>query len=310
MGKLYLLIGDRYRVEKKSKDLIHQTGVDEFNIVTYDIDEVDLSVALTDAQTIPFMSDEKVVVIKNHAFDVKEFLYTDFLELIEEMPNFLTLIIIPNKEMDKRSKLYKRITANGELYEFSELEADKLENACVSFLDKRQIRIAEDALQELIKRTEGQTHLLMNELQKLENFAEPNDTVFLEDIEDLVTRNVEHDVFELVNAVVDRNITKAYDTMNDLLRSEDALRLLQLLIFKFRELNYTKTLMSKGYSDDDLMKFFKASKGRVYYMKKNAASLSPSYLEKKLDQLSDAELSIKKGLLDKRVALEFFLLNI
>jgi DNA polymerase III delta subunit len=58
------------------------------------------------------------------------------------------------------------------------------------------------------------------------------------------------------------------------------------------------------------MRFFKASSGRVYYIKKNAKSVSEEYIERQLAVLSETELKIKKGLLDKKVGLEMFILNI
>lgn len=310
MGQVYLLLGDRYRVERKAKEIIKSVGVDEFNVISYDIDEVELSDAITDAQTIPFMSDEKVVVIKNEDFRDTDKLYEDFLYLVDAIPNFLTLIITPNKEMDKRSKIYKRLSKVGEVIEYSSLEADKLKNAIVNYLDQRELRYDNRAILELITRTEGNTQLVMNELEKIDNYYNKGDHIYLEDIEDLVVRNTENDVFQLVNAVVDRDINKAMTKCNDLLLSEDPMRLLGLISRKVREINYAKSLITKGYSDEDLMKFFRASKGRVYYIKKNANQVTLEYVAEQMDRLADLEMKIKKGLLDKRVALELYLLNI
>lgn len=310
-GKVYLLTGDHYLVDRKLKEIIDKTGVDEFNTVTYDIEETLFSVALTDAATIPFMTEVKVVVIKNVDFKEREgFIIDDFVALLEDVPLFLHLVIIPNKQLDKRSKIVKQIVSIAEVHDFQSLEEGTMKSSISNFLQKRNIRIHADAVSELIKRTENDTQSVMNELNKLENFFESGETVFVDDIDNLVPRNVESDVFQLVNQVVDRNLTKAMSICYDLMRTEDPLRLLSLIVNKFREINYAKTLISKGYSDQDLMKFFKASSGRVYYIKKNAQRVTEEYIEKQLDLLANTELNIKKGLIDKKVGLEMFLLNI
>lgn len=311
MGKVYLLTGDSYLVDRKSKEIIKTVGVDEFNIVTYDIEETPFSDAITDAATIPFMSDVKVVVVKNTDFKEREgFIIDDFLDLLKDIPSFLHLLIIPNKPLDKRSKLVKTLHEIAQVHDFESLAEGKMKTSVKDFLDRRRIRIHEDALTELLKRTENSTQGVMNELNKLENYFKEGDTVFIEDIQDLVPRNVENDVFQLVNNVVDRNLTSAMGICYDLMRTEDPVRLLGLIINKFREINYAKTLLSKGYSDQDLMKFFNASSGRVYYIKKNAARVSGDYIEKQLSVLAETELKIKKGLIDKKVGLEMFILNI
>ncbi len=310
-GKAYLLTGDPYLVDRKLKSLIEQAGVDQYNSVTYDIEESLFSEALMDASTIPFMEDDKAVIIKNFDFKEKEgYNVDDFTSLLNDLPVFLTLIIVPNKTLDKRSKIVKVLNSVCEVFDFKALESDKMNAAIKNFLDKRQIRIHNDAVVEIIKRTENNTQSVMNELNKLENYFEAGDTVFVDDIDMLVPRNVESDVFQLVNKVVDRDLTQAMSICYDLMRTEDPLRLLGLIVNKFREINYAKTLLSKGYTDQDLMQFFNASKGRVFYIKKNAKNVSEEYIAHQLELLSETELKVKKGLLDKKVGLEMFILNI
>jgi len=311
MGKVYLLTGDNYLVDRKMKEIVKNVGVDEFNTVTYDIEETPFSDAITDAATIPFMSDSKVVMVKNTDFKEREgFIIDDFIGLLEDIPSFLQLIIIPNKPLDKRSKLVKLLIKSAEVHNFQSLEVGTMKTSIEDFLDRRNIRIHDDALKELVKRTGNNTQSVMNELNKLENYFKEGDSVYIDDIQDLVPRNVENDVFQLVNQVVDRNLTQAMSICYDLLRTEDAIRLLGLIINKFREINYAKQLLSKGYSDQDLMKFFNASSGRVYYIKKNASRVTDEYMEKQLSVLAETELKIKKGLMDKKVGLEMFILNI
>ena len=308
MGQVHVLLGDPFLVDKKIAEIIEQVGTDEYNSVVYDAEEFDLSTMIADAQTIPFMADDKLVIMKHVVFEETDLL-GDFYALLESVPPFLTLVVVP-KSIDKRSKVYKRLAAVGQVHDFEKMSGESLKESVMNFLDRRMIRIQPRALDALMVRVEDDAQKVMNELQKFDNYFSAEDTITEADVDLLVARNVEHDVFQLINAVVDKDKQKALQQLTDLLQSEDAVRLLTLIQNKFREMNYTKQLLQRGFKKEDLMRIFNASKGRVYYMEKNAQTMSEDELSHQLDVLAETEFQIKKGLLDKQVALELYILNL
>jgi DNA polymerase III subunit delta len=308
MGQVHVLLGDPFLVDKKIAEIIEQVGTDEYNSVVYDAEEFDLSTMIADAQTIPFMADDKLVIMKHVVFEETDLL-GDFYALLESIPPFLTLVVVP-KSIDKRSKVYKRLAAVGQVHDFEKMSGESLKESVMNFLDRRMIRIQPRALDALMVRVEDDAQKVMNELQKFDNYFSAEDTITEADVDLLVARNVEHDVFQLINAVVDKDKQKALQQLTDLLQSEDAVRLLTLIQNKFREMNYTKQLLQRGFKKEDLMRIFNASKGRVYYMEKNAQTMSDDELSHQLDVLAETEFQIKKGLLDKQVALELYILNL
>ncbi|QVK19986.1 DNA polymerase III subunit delta [Mycoplasmatota bacterium] len=312
MENIHLIIGeDKYRIEKKLKELIKAFGVDEFNVVTYDIEETSLSEALTDAQTVPFMSSKKVVIIKNIDFKSKEeFDEESFINYLKNPPTFCEFIIVPNKKLDNKTKLIKLLKEKSKVYEMSNLETEQLETAVVRYLEKRSIKIEKKALDELLVRTEHNTHKVMNEITKFGHYYAEGGIVTLSDVEELVSKNVEESVFTLTNAIVDRKKDLAMDIYYDLLRSEDPTRLVSLIINKFRELNYAKNLITKGYKKEDIQKFFNATPGRTYYIMKNAKGIGLEYIEEQLGHLSKLDYDIKRGAIDKKIGLELYLLRI
>ena len=68
-NRVYLFRGDeKYLTNTKIQKLIKDSKVDEFNITTYDCQETNLEQAIFDVCTAPFMSDRKIVIIKNPTF--------------------------------------------------------------------------------------------------------------------------------------------------------------------------------------------------------------------------------------------------
>lgn len=116
MGNIYFYYGEESLIIKNKIDrLIRDTRVDEYNISTYDLDEVSIIIALQDAITMPFMSDKKVVVCKNPRFLTSE---TSLSE--KELENFNSYLSSPmdttyliidanNMKLDERKEIVKRL---------------------------------------------------------------------------------------------------------------------------------------------------------------------------------------------------------
>ena len=67
--QIYLFHGpDTFIIKSKTNQIITKLDVDEFNVTVYDAEETNVKNAVNDAQTIPFMSDKKVIIIKNCYF--------------------------------------------------------------------------------------------------------------------------------------------------------------------------------------------------------------------------------------------------
>ena len=66
---IYLFHGpDTFQIKSKINNLINKYNVDDFNVSNYDMEEDDVSIAINDAETIPFMSEKKIVVLRNSYF--------------------------------------------------------------------------------------------------------------------------------------------------------------------------------------------------------------------------------------------------
>jgi DNA polymerase-3 subunit delta len=60
-------------------------------------------------------------------------------------------------------------------------------------------------------------------------------------------------------------------------------------------------------SQEAIMKFFNATKGRAYYILKNANEIPEQKLFQYLSELEMLDYQIKSGQIDKKIGLEMFL---
>ena len=130
-------------------------------------------------------------------------------------------------------------------------------------------------------------------------------------VERLVTRPLEEDVFQLVNAVVDRDLRKSFHMWQDLcVLNKDAIYLIALLAAQFRFLYEVKALMLHGKGKDAIKDELKAHPYRVQLAMKTVQRLGIGYLMHILEQLATLDQNLKAGRLDKKLGFEMFLLGI
>jgi len=82
-----------------------------------------------------------------------------------------------------------------------------------------------------------------------------------------------------------------------------------VLMNKFQEILLTKELLREKKTFEDVMKYFAASKGRVYYMMKNAKEIDDNSLFQTIVRLEKLDYEIKSGLVDKNLGFEVFMLK-
>ncbi|MEC9484904.1 MAG: DNA polymerase III subunit delta [Candidatus Izemoplasma sp.] len=318
-NQLYLLYGDdTYLIKSKTKTIIDQCDVDEFNVTVYDADETDIEVAINDASTIPFMAETKVIIIKNCFFltskkDTSKINHNlDALKRYIDHPSDDTCLIlqVPHSALDARKALTKVVKEQATIEECKTLESHNMRSWVNRQLGKHGITIDGNALEELLKRVETNTEVLVNETTKLILYAEEVERVDLETVKLVVTKNVEDNVYEITNKLLENNRAKALEIYNDLImHSEDPLRILSILVNKYREILHTKTLLENNASKQQISDYFNATPGRTYYIMKNAQSVVKERVVDYLKTLEKIDYQIKTGQIDKKIALELFILG-
>ena len=95
----------------------------------------------------------------------------------------------------------------------------------------------------------------MDELQKLFLAAMDDKKITKRMVEDLVPRNLEQNIFDIVTYVLKKDVEKAIQTYRDLLlQKEEPIKINAILLGQFRLLIQVKLLAKKGYQQPDMTK--------------------------------------------------------
>lgn len=312
----YILYGEEhYLLEESLKRIIHEhvPQEDELNTVTYNASNTDLAVVLDDARTIPFFSDKKIIVIDHATFlsanddtgwDV------DAIDAYIKNPMETTIMIFIGEfaKLDARKKIVKSMQKNCKVLLYSKLDESSKLNFIRQELQKRNIQIDKQAFEELLKRLPCDIQTIKNEITKLDIYHE---VITKQCVEELITRPLDEDVFDLVNAVVKQDLKSALYIWNDLcVLNKDAIYLIALLASQFRFLYQVKTLMMQGNAKNDITSQLKAHPYRVQLSMQTCTYLELSYILNILAQLATLDQKLKSGQLDKKLGFELFLMHL
>ncbi len=314
---VYLLYGtDRYLVKQETEKIISGHGIDSVDTENYDLDEDPLEDAVESAMTIPFLSEEKAVVIAHADFLASQpqpgparqnsRILLDYLR----NPNPTTILII-QVSTDKPDPKQPIVNLVREKYAERDCRQDRDEDifgAIKKKLGENGFSIAPDALQLFVGRVGSDRQMQDNELDKLMSYAFGQEDITIDMVKDVTYKNPEDHIYQLVNAIIASDRQLMLRIYRELLESNiDPMWMLASIVSKFQEILYTKELVKTGCKFDEIMRYFSASKGRTYYIMKNANAISDDLLREYLARLCDLDQNIKTGKVDKEVGLELFI---
>lgn len=310
---LYAIIGENlFLVENETERIIDNLNVDPFNILTYDLEETELQEFLQEITTVSLLADKKVLKVKNPWFFYEK-RDANLLPLIRYFKNPKTdtvLIFMLEKDVNQQFLISKEAKKYLRFEIVEQLEEKEMPNYVKNYFKQLNYEIDNDAVNEVLGRVDYDYQMLHNELNKLELLRTDTKKISFNDVQLLVPRNLEENLFELSTAVIEDDKERALKCYYDLLvRSVDPVAIIGNLANKIKETITTKHLLSQGMSQQSVADYFRVSNGRAYYMVKSAKNQNFNNLEKSYSSLNDLDYKIKSGQIEKKLGLELWLLE-
>ncbi|MGE4571909.1 MAG: DNA polymerase III subunit delta [Candidatus Izemoplasmatales bacterium] len=314
----YLLYGDdHFSIKEKTNQILLENDIPEDAIEIYDYEEVGLHIALSNALTLPFLVDKKGVVVRNSSFLKKQGKMDENEN--EELIRFCkmnvqeTVFIIqaPYEQLDGQKKIVKFLKKNILHHTYNQNKSLNVFEYVKDKLLENQIKIETFALTQFVNRINHDLDSVNNEIEKLIAYSSGKDIINSEIISQITVKDVDDNIYNLVNALLDNNKTKLMEIYQELKSiNTSEIWMISAISNKFLEILHTKSLTKIGYNQSDIMSYFNVSSGRAYYMKKNAEETDMDELIKHMTSLANLDYKIKSGQIDKSLGVELFLLNV
>ena len=302
---IYLLYGtEKYLIDLEINKIIKQHKIDGINIIKYDLDIDFFKEVIDDCQTISLFSNKKLIIVDN-----------PFTELSKEDENLLgnyinshnldTILILRCSKLDERKKIIKLLMKKVTVKEFNNTNLiEKVKNMFDDF------DIKNDTINLLIERVGSDLNLLHNEIEKIKIYKDNDKNITKEDIISLTHKNIDLDVFKLIDNIVNHDKEKSLELYNELLKNgSEPIAIIVMLANQFRIMYQAKELIKKGYTEKDIASTINIHPYRVKLALQNSRSYDSKVLLKYLSDLAQLDIDIKSGNIDKNLGLELFILN-
>lgn len=328
ISPVYLFYGDETYLRdiyvERFIELIPK-GSRDFNIDIFDGSEVGIDSVIGAAMSLPFLSERRMVIVKNAGFfkarrkgkgtdedgDEKTSDADKPLLAYLENPLETTCLIFCADSVDKKRKTYKSVEKNGQVVEFASLKGRDLNE----WIDQRSRKLGKimepQAIAELITSIGSDLRQLNMEIEKLVCYADNLPKITAVDVNNLVSRTVESSIFDLVDAVAEKRYRSAVKMAREMVfLGEPVIKIVFMIARQFRLLLMAKDLIGQGYSEKAVASQLQIHPYVAQKCIKQARSFKIEELKKDLEKILDADASIKGGRQEPMMALELLIVSL
>jgi len=323
LQSIYLLLGREAFLMQETVQLIINAALNDeekdFNLSIYDMEETSIDTAIEDAETLPFMGEKRVVILKNPFFltsEKKKEKVEHKLDKLEQYlnspaPYTILLFVAPYEKLDERKKITKLLKKQSIVLEMNSLSEKDTIEWITELAEQEVVYFSKEAIDELMVLTAGDLMILNQELKKISTYVGEGGQVSPDIIRLLVPRTLEQNIFELIDNVIHRRSSEALRIFYDLLKNnEEPIKILSLLVNQFRLILQVKELSGTGYGQQQIANTVKVHPFRVKLALQQAKLFSSDELANILLELAEADYQMKTGKKDKQLVLELFLLKL
>ena len=305
---LYLLYGEEAFLIQEALDLILQAVVEpdarDFNFAMVYCRETSGTNIVNLAQTLPFMSQRRLVIAK----DIDALKADDLNELMKYLndPSASTcLVMVSNQGKYEKKAVISTVEAHGAVVRFYPLLDREIVSWIESWVKTRGLSIQHDATQYLWQITGNDLQKISNELHKVEIAIKDKKTITFHDVQSLVGDFREFTSFDLAAALGLKNREKALLILSRLLQEGEApVGLLGSIAWHFRRLLQAKTMVAEGLELPDVMKKLRVIFHQTVQFKEQMKRYTLDELREAFNVMLSADRALKTSGLQGRMILE------
>lgn len=340
----YLLHGDDEFTSRELLKKLRQQSDFGFNQDTYDGTTADLKTIMMASGTQPFLSEQRLVVIDGlpkkkrgessttsaapqeeatkgtkgkrgkkgaKGGTLTRAAYEKALaEYIGQMPESTVLILIVEEALDKANPLVKAAEQHGKATLSTQPQGAQLERWITARARTLDVKIAPEATALLANFIGNQLRLLANELQKLATYVGPGGTITVQEVRTLSAQVQEARIFDLTDALAQKNRKQALNILHDLLADGEApLKLIGLITSQVRTLLLVKELAQKGMRGGQVASTLGIAPFVAEKALRQVHNFSTAQLEHTYRQLLDTDAALKRSRLEPEMALDLLVVN-
>ena len=218
---LYLIEGEELLLVDEAAKAVEAAalgdGIRDFNLDRFQLGEASVDQIGTAIATFPMMSSRRVIIVRcPRGVDDKA---AEALGRFAEAPSATAtlVLVVPGATVNGNSKLSRGIKKAGGLYRFDPLKARDVPGWIIDHTRSCGFDIRPDAAALLADVTGSDLMMLTGQVEKLIAFTAGERPIERRDVELCIERTREDAIWDLTDAVGERNLRKALATLDSLL---------------------------------------------------------------------------------------------
>ena len=314
---VYLIHGDEPFIARQAlhwlRTRVLAGAIEDFNLDRFDgKDRPDPERIAQAARTLPMMADRRLVLVRNAEglAGLGAKLLKPLLSYIEQPDSSACLLLVAFTKIKKTTALYKRVAKHGVVFEASTPRERELPAWVRQRFELRRRAIQSDAAALLCEAVGRDLAGLDAAVERLCLFV-PEGTVERSHVEQTVSHTRTRTVWELVDAIADRDVSQALARAHLLIgQGEAPLKLLSLVVRQFRQLLIGRSAVQQGASTEAAA----AAAGIPSFRARTFARQLDRYnlreLHAALDRLAQTDRALKGSKLPSTLIFESALLDL
>lgn len=297
MKSIYLIVSSDYITIKQNITwILKDNNLTNDNVIKYDLIDTSIDKVVEELDTFNFLVDRKVVVASNCLFlsggKVKNMIEQNTLSLEKYInnPNLDNILILVTEKLDERKNIVKLLKKKAEIIDKDVPILEILKK------QKEGFKVDDYTLKYLIDYCNNDNEKIVNEFNKLKLFKCEEKMISMDDIDVVVMKSLEDNIFSLLDAITSRKKKKALKIYLDLVENrEDSNKILAMVMDQFRMIYKGKILAREKMRNDQIAKTLGIHPYRFQKAMEKASNYTTREILEILNTLSDIDIKTKSG---------------
>jgi DNA polymerase III subunit delta len=311
---LYLFYGDEEFLIQEALDLIIKKAVDpgsrDFNFNLLYCRDTSVSELVNLVQTLPFMSEKRLVIAK----DFDAFKAADLAELavyLADPSPSTCLVLVSGQARYEKKTVTSAVESHGAVTRFFPLQDREIDVWTEGWARTRGLSLQRDAAQYLRQTIGNDLQKIGNELQKLEIYIKEKKNITFDDVKTVVGEFREYTSFDLAAALGRKNKEQALMILARLIQEgEQPVGLLGSIAWNFRRLLRAKSMESAGVGYEEIKRKLNVIFHQSASFQEQMRRFSVDELRNAFGVMLKADRALKSSGLSNRLVLERAILKL
>ncbi len=318
---LYIFCGTDENLIKECINTLKCKLIDDnfkdFNYIKFDGEKVTKDDIINSCETLPFMSDKKMVEVYRSNFlkdgkkEDKGINVGELKKYAKVIPEYTVLVMhyLFEGDREKISSKIKGFESLGDVIKIDKLKGMAFQSKVRDIFNNKGKKIGKNELTYFCSIVENNMNIVNNEIEKLILFTEGRD-ITREDIVNLTPYEKENDIFNLVSYLSERNIKASIDILNELIyKGEKPTKILSMIERQFKLLLSIKIMVNNRKSKEDIVGKYRLNPYIAEKMINQSRGFSEKALKINLDLCLNTEKEIKTTISDEKNAIEILMVK-